>query len=422
MREINSKKVRDIAKKYNKNPNYVFVQLGLHTPEVRVLLLEGGTRSGKTYNTLLCLIELATRYCLGTVSIVRETMVSTRNSVERQFFNILTDLGLYREKYHNKSMHCYRLNDTLFEIFGADDPQKVRGSERDILFCNEVNGFKYYSFNELALRTKHKIICDYNPTILPNHFIYTTLCVRDDVMIFKSNYLDNIDHLYDSQIREFLSLKDTNYERYRSLVLGERVAIQGAIYPHWKIGVYERGDNEIAVMDLGYNDPTTITLMSKKYSLEYGREVFYVKNIYYERFKDISQVIKDMKELGLQDKLIVCDISPQVVNSLRAFGFKVLDAIKGNKQFTKVDAVKLFQSEQVVMDKDSYHLHTEQSSYCWLYDEKSGQFYDKLKDGNDHILDAILYGYMTVFSRKNILELNKRYTLEVNNFPQAKVF
>ncbi|MFN3562703.1 MAG: phage terminase large subunit [Chloroherpetonaceae bacterium] len=411
---IDAQVIRAIAAKHKVNPNRVFVDVALKMPNVRLILLEGGTRSGKTYSVLEELIELARHYSLGIVSIVRETRASMQGSVEREFFKILASKKIYDESKHNKSLHYYRLNDTLFEFFGADNPQKLRGSERNILFANEVNGFKYYSFNELAIRTTHKIICDYNPTILSNHFIYKSIIPRADAVLFKSNYFDNLANLTESQIREIESFKQTNYEWYRTMGLGERASLQGAIYPHWQIGEYKRSDNEIVVMDLGYNDPTTITLMNRQYSDAHGREVFYVKNIYYERFKSVGELIRDMHSLGLRDKMIVSDISPQVVHTLRANWFRVLDAVKGNAKFSKVDAVKLFQSEMVIMDKQSIHLHSEQASYAWWFDEKAGVFYDKLKDGNDHILDAILYGFMTVYQQR--YSLNSRIGLQIEGF------
>ena len=414
--KVDSDVVRKIAIEHKQNPNLVFVHTALKLPAARIVLLEGGTRSGKTHSVLLTLIQLATRYKLGIVSIVRETRASMHSSVERQFFMLLNQLKIYNPENHNKTLHYYRLNDTVFEFFGADDPQKLRGSERDILFANEVNGFKYYSFNELAIRTKSKIICDYNPTILQQHFIFTSLAPREDAVLFKSNYHDNSNNLPNSQIRELEALKTTNYERYRTLVLGERATAQGAIYPHWQVDDYVSSDDEIVVMDLGYNDPTTLSLMNRQYSAKHNREVFFVKNIYYERFKDIRELIRDMMKLGIQDRLIVSDIAPQIVNTLRAHGFRVIDAVKGNKQFSKVDAVKLFQSELVIMDTQSVHLHTEQSTYTWAFDERTGQFYDKLNDGNDHVLDAILYGFMTVFAKNKPKSVN--YNLMIEGYQQ----
>lgn len=411
--------IRTIAKQHKLSPNYVFIAFAFMNPTIRIIALVGGTRSGKTHSALEFLIDLAYAHptLQGTISLVRETTASLRNSLERQFIDILTKRQLFDENNYHITAREYKLNKIKFDIFGADNPQKLRGSEREILFANEVNGFKYFSFNELALRTKYKIIIDFNPTVLPHHFLYTEVLNRPDCATFKSNYLDNLHNLPASQIREIEMLKITNPERYKTMGLGEQATLQGAIYPHWEIGDYSPADNEILVMDLGYNDPTTATLMSKKYSEKHQREVFYAKNIYYERFKDPSQIVEDLKKLGVADKKIVCDISPQITALFKNKGLHVINPIKGNAKFTKVDAVKLFQSEMVIMDRYSKHLHSEQAGYTWKYVDALNSFVDELNDGNDHILDALLYGYMTCFANRDAISQNtfqpyiKRFSL-----------
>jgi phage terminase large subunit len=410
---ISESEIRNLSNKYNVNPNYVAVDKVIRSKNIRILCLEGGTRSGKTYNVLLWLIQHAYYYDLGNVAIVRETRESMKHSVEATFFNILDRLKIYRRSMHFKREHCYRLNSTMFYFIGADDPQKLRGIEMDITFANELNGFKYYSFNEIALRTRHKIICDYNPTMLPFHFIYQTIEPRDDAFFFTSNYKDNLKFLPESQVREIEMMEKFDKDRFQTLGLGKRAKIKGVVYPNWQIGDYISSENEIVVMDLGFNDPTTISFLSKSYSEKFGKEVFYVKNIYYERFKNVNEVVDDMKMLNIKNKLIICDIAPQIVNTFRAHGFKILEADK--MRMKKVDAVKMLQNEVVIMDKHSLHLHTEHSTYTWLYDEKNGCYLDVLQDGNDHILDAILYGFITFFSKPKLTNYN-RLKLEIAGY------
>jgi len=395
--------IREIAREHRVNPNRVFLDYAMHGG-YRIAVLEGGTRSGKTYSTCEYLIDMMLEgHALGVVSIVRETTSSLFNSVERQFFDILIKKNAYNESKHNKTHHTYRHKDTLIEFFGADNPQKLRGSERDILFANEINGFKYYSYNELALRTRSRIIVDYNPTIQPTHFIYTEIVTRNDAILFRSNYLDNVANLTESQVREIESMRLTNPERYRTLGLGERGNVQGLIYTNWIIGDYVQSENEIYVMDLGYNDATTISRMSRAYSHEYQREVIYVENLMYERFLDVNQVLDRMKSLVPIDKNIVCDIAPQITKVFRNAGYRIIDAEKGKK----VDAVKMLQSEIVIMDRKSKHLHSEQAAYTWKYDERTNRYLDELNDGNDHVLDAILYGYITKFANKGDAQVQK---------------
>ena len=73
----------------------------------RICVLQGGTRSGKTYSILLALIEFAYKnkgkglY----ITIARQTFPSLRATAMRDFFEILKKENLYDERLHNKSNH-----------------------------------------------------------------------------------------------------------------------------------------------------------------------------------------------------------------------------------------------------------------------------------------------------------------------------
>jgi phage terminase large subunit len=106
----------------------------------RYIINEGGSRSGKTFSILQCLIIWALKNKGTSISIVRETFPSLRGSVLKDFFEILYTLELYNEKNHNKTEHIYTFdNGSKVEFFSTDSEQKIRGRKRDILYCNEAN-------------------------------------------------------------------------------------------------------------------------------------------------------------------------------------------------------------------------------------------------------------------------------------------
>ena len=131
----------------------------------RICVLQGGTRSGKTYSILLGLIEFAYKnkgkglY----ITIARQTFPSLRATSMRDFFDILKKENLYDERLHNKSNHIYSLYGNYFEFISCDSEIKIRGRQREILFLNECNEFSMDTFLQLSLRTKFKIIIDFNP-------------------------------------------------------------------------------------------------------------------------------------------------------------------------------------------------------------------------------------------------------------------
>ncbi len=116
--------------------NKVFGHLKRSTK--KIVVEQGGTRSGKTYNILLWIIFHYTDKNEGkTITICRKTFPALRASVMRDFFEILRNHDIYNEIYHNRSNSEYYLNGNLVEFISLDQPQKIRGRKRNLLYINE---------------------------------------------------------------------------------------------------------------------------------------------------------------------------------------------------------------------------------------------------------------------------------------------
>lgn len=89
----------------------------LKQSDKKIVVEQGGTRSGKTYNILLWLIfYYCTKNTGKTVTVARKTFPAVRSSVMRDFFGILKQHDLYQEDKHNKSNSEYVLNGNLIEF------------------------------------------------------------------------------------------------------------------------------------------------------------------------------------------------------------------------------------------------------------------------------------------------------------------
>ena len=154
----------------------------------KIVVQQGGTRSGKTFNILLWIIY---KYCATntdkTVTIVRKTFPAVRGTVMRDFFDILKKSNLYFEELHSKSTHEYYINGNRIEFISLDQPTKIRGRKRNLLFINEANELNYEDWQQLIFRTTEQIIIDYNPSD-EYHWIYDKVLTRDDVD-FYPNYI-----------------------------------------------------------------------------------------------------------------------------------------------------------------------------------------------------------------------------------------
>ena len=173
----------------NYQTNIVFRHL--EQSNKRIVIEQGGTRSGKTFNILLWIIfSYALRNKGKTVSIARKTYPALRTSAMRDFLDILKKSGLYNENRHNKTSGEYNLNGNLIEFISLDQPTKVRGRKRDLLFINEANELTWEDWQQLVFRTKDRIIIDYNPSD-EFHWIYDKVKTREDAEFHITTYRNN---------------------------------------------------------------------------------------------------------------------------------------------------------------------------------------------------------------------------------------
>ena len=112
----------------------------LEKRQKKIIIEQGGSRSGKTYNILIWIIfGYSLRNKNKIISICRKTFPALRTSAMRDFLEILKNNELYNEEDHNKTSHEYKLNGNLIEFISLDSHQKVRDRKRDLLFINEAN-------------------------------------------------------------------------------------------------------------------------------------------------------------------------------------------------------------------------------------------------------------------------------------------
>ena len=105
----------------------------------KIVVNQGGTRSGKTYSILQVFILVKAFEGHDMVfSIVRRSMPALKASAMRDFFEILKSAGLYDERNHNKTENTYLLNGNLFEFMSLDQPQKKRGAKRCLLYTSDA--------------------------------------------------------------------------------------------------------------------------------------------------------------------------------------------------------------------------------------------------------------------------------------------
>lgn len=359
----------------------------------KILVEQGGTRSGKTYNILLWLIF---KYCYDQnskiITICRKTFPAVRGTVMRDFFDILKKYQIYNEANHNKSGNEYHINDNLIEFISLDQAQKIRGRKRDLLFVNEANEITFEDWQQLIFRTTEKIVIDYNPSD-EFHWIYDKVLTREDVEFHQTTYKDN-PFLPQNIIDEIERLKDTDENYWRVYGLGERGQSRSLVFKFNTINEIPQQAKLIARgLDFGFsNDPTALV---ETYVLG---QTMYVNELIYRTGMTNQDIGNELKRLHLdrRDEIYCDSAEPKSIEEIHRMGWNVKPTYKGSINIG-IDMIRRY---KLVATENSINLIKELRNYKYIED-KNGQLTNKPIDAFNHAIDSLRYSIVNKLSRPN---------------------
>ncbi len=359
----------------------------------KIVVEQGGTRSGKTYNILLwILLSYCSQNTDKTITIVRKTFPAVRGTVMRDFFDILKSHNIYYEELHYKTTHEYWINGNRVEFISLDQPTKIRGRKRELLFINECNELTFEDWQQLIFRTTEKIVIDYNPSE-EFHWIYDKVLTRDDVHFFQTTYKDN-PFLNQVVVEEIERLQDIDENYWRVYGLGERGKSRSLVFTFRTIKDIPTTAKLIAKgLDFGYtNDPTAIV------ETFIEGDNMYVNELLYRTGMTNQDIAKQLQTIGIDRREeVFCDSAePKSIEEIYRMGWNVKPTIKGsvNIGIDMIRRYKLFVTER------SINLIKELRNYKYIED-KNGQLTNKPVDAFNHGLDALRYSVVNRLSRPN---------------------
>jgi phage terminase large subunit len=347
----------------------------------RIVVAQGGSRSGKTYNILIWWITKLLQEENKTLSIVRKTLPALKNSVLKDLVEVLELFGMYDPRKFHKQEGFYELGSNTINWFSVDEPQKLRGSKRNYLYCNEANELSIEDWNQLIFRTDGKVVLDLNPSEI-NSWVYE-LEKREDCYYFVTTYKDN-PFVSDTIKQELLSLKDKDENLYRVYTEGLRGVPTTLVFN--KFNTVEKIPLESKLigrgMDFGYNDPTALVEVYQK-----GDEL-YLKELMYVRSTTFTDVIYKMEQMGFdKTDTIWCDsASPQYIEELKRNKFNTKPV---NKK-SILHGLDLMKRHYIFIESSSKNLLNEFQSYKWKTD-RDGNLLDTPEDNHNHLIDSVRY-------------------------------
>lgn len=379
-------------------------------PERRALN-EGGTSSSKTYSILQLLILIAQHAkSQFLISIVSESLPHLKRGCIRDFKNILGDS--FDDNRYNKTEQTYTFGNGVIEFFPADEPSKMRGGRRDILFINEANNVTWDAFRELDIRTRLFTFLDWNP--VSEFWAHESgMLQAEENAYIHSTYQDAIDVLPQEVVDNIESNRYTDPNWWNVYGLGLLGKVEGLVYPFFEIeDTLPENGFEFYGLDFGYsNDETAFSRHFLRGNELHSRELIYETGL------TNIDIANRMIELGVRRRhdLIMADSAePKSIEEISRYGFNIKGAPKGPGSVEY--GHQLVRQHKQYWTKDSLNGLKEQRNFSYIAD-KNGKLTDKTTHRFSHLMDARRYGLSGIIEpeeKKELVIFDSMKQMDVN--------
>jgi len=361
-----------------------------------IVILLGGTRSGKSYAILQYLICKMLFENNKNILITRKTRPALKNSAYKVFIKLLKDYNAYNPEHHNQSDLVYTFKNNYVLFTGIDDEQKIKSTEWNYVFMEEANEFDYADFMELSIRMSapkgdgehNQMILALNPTDV-HGWINKELIIKQGIIPIHSTYQDNpfLDESYVKKLQE-LQVHDETYWKIYGLGLWAEAG--EIIYsPFTTLEQYPLADERIFGLDFGFNNPTALVEVQIK-----DKENIYLVERLYESGLTNADLIARLKQMDITPSdIIYCDSAePDRIEELRRAGFYALESYKGKNSVK--DGIDFIKRLKIHTLPTNVNLNEERAGYRWKKD-KDNRVHDEPIKFEDHLMDAMRYAIYT---------------------------
>ncbi len=242
----------------------------MYALKARKRVIQGGTSAGKTFGILPILINQAIENPDLEISVVAESIPHLRRGALKDFLKIMLMLRVYRDGQFNKSTLKYTfVNGSYIEFFSVDQPDKLRGARRNVLYINEANNIPFDAYNQLAVRTSGTIWIDFNPT--SEFWAHKEVLIEPDSEFVILTYKDNealpntiIEEIERAKKKSTTSTYWSNW--WQVYGLGQVGSLEGVCITDWKElnTLPEEARLLCGGLDWGYsNDPSSYIRLYK---------------------------------------------------------------------------------------------------------------------------------------------------------------
>ena len=389
--------------------NYQFLMDCHVDPVIDTIVLEGSTRSTKTFSIMQYLVlEWAIKKEGSVVRVFRYDSTTHNATTIATFKDVMNQLCLWQYGSWNGQEKIFRFdNGSIIAFSATSDKQKLHGLEQDVAYYNEAMEIHEDSHAQIAYRTKILTIMDFNPSF-NQHWIFSQLVDADrpNVAYKHSTYKDN-PFLYPKQIDEIEKYEPTPENKKRGTAdaykwavygLGQRGKVEGAIFKLFEVTDFfpepEMCQRHGYGLDFGFTmDPTGLIECALYQDKLYLREVCYetglitTPNISRPNEPSIQAVLED-NEISKDSKIYADCANPQQIADLNFSGYNVVACTKGKDSI--INGIDLIRQTKMMIYRASHNLRVELERYRWKQD-RSGNWKREPVDEYNHLIDGIRY-------------------------------
>ena len=368
----------------------------------RYFIVTGGRGSGKSFavNSVLLLLTYQAGH---TILFTRYTLRAASISIIPEFIEKLELLGVIDQFKITKDEIINKGNGSKIIFRGIKTSSGDQTANLKSLTgittwvmdeAEELNDEDIFDKIDLSVRNKiqeNRVILILNPTT-KEHFIYKrwfedrgvsagSNITKEDTTYIHTTYLDNIDNLSESYIKQIETMKVRRPNRYKHTIEGSWLdKAEGVIFSDWTIGEFQQVDKVVYGQDYGFsNDPSTLV----KTSIDKENKVIYIQLCFYQTKLTTSEIAVLNKKFAADNLIVGDSAEPRLITELSR-DCNVVPAIKGQGSINF--GISLLQDYDLVITEDSTDLIKEFNNYCWL--EKKSQ---TPVDNFNHAIDALRY-------------------------------
>lgn len=367
-----------------------------------VIVNAGGTWAGKTYGWVqhLWLMALSATDALE-ITVASHSIPHLRGGAYGDAKKIWASSPLLQRAFPrrlwNQSERKWAHATTGATMhFDSFDMAKALGGKRDILFVNEANKIPFEVYQELATRTRQKVILDFNPA---NEFYAHDLYRQDAgagrVRWLRSTFEHN-DFCPPHKADEILSWKETNPMRWQVYGEGKTGRVDGLVF-NWHTAPVPPTAKLVAYgLDFGYHpDPTALVAIYREVDKVWINELVYETNL------SPSQLVAKVKRLTANEPAQIWADGQRndLIRELSAAGLSVAGATKGSGSILL--GIEVMKEWSLHLTPTSFNLADELSAYFWPKNDLGNPVPGNPVGKADHGIDAARYAiYMTLAKAK----------------------